>query len=81
MRCEGNTSKTIKGETPGVADDTTNKGPRPRGPTKARGEGRVILRVFSFHVDLIDTANKSCLLQRNKTGGTESHTLIDIFNI
>ena len=46
MRCmmlrrdtEKQTSKSKWGKTPVVTDDTTNKGPRPRGPAEARREG------------------------------------------
>ena len=65
------THANYMGTTPVVTDDTTNKGPRPRGPAEARREGGGILRVFSFHVDLLDTANKRCLLRENKLEGVK----------
>ena len=43
-----------------VTIDTTNKGLRPRNPPYAKREGKVVLEVFSVHVDLLDTANKRC---------------------
>ena len=81
MQNEKKTNKQFYLGTRGITNDTTNKGPRPRGPAEARRERRVILRVFSFHVDLLDTANKRCLLRGNKTGRRESHTLIHIFSV
>ena len=69
------------GKPRGVTTDTTNKGPRPRGPAEARREERVIIRVFSFDVHLLDTTNKRWWLRRNQTGRSESHTLIHISNI
>ena len=77
-----NEQKKLLGANPqGVTNDTTNKGPRSRGPAEVRREGRVILRFISFHVYLLDIDNKRCLPRRNKTGRSESHTLIHIFSV
>ena len=55
------TNKFLVGEkSPGVTNDTTNKGLRPRNPPTATGEGRSpTIDSSCLQVDLLDTTNKS----------------------
>ena len=55
-------TKLIGGNPRDVTDDTTNKGSRPRDPPQDNRKKGINYRVFTLHVDLLDTTNKRSLL-------------------